>query len=70
MNPVRTIPRYFSKIHLNIILNIIFLVVYFYLAFPPKFYMNFTSPPCALHALPLILLDLLILILFCEKYTL
>jgi hypothetical protein len=55
IDPVHTTPSYLSKINFNIIHRInvlVFVVVSFLLAFPPKSYMQ-SSPPCMLYAPPI-----------------
>jgi hypothetical protein len=51
IDPVHTIPSYISKSPPIYVL--VFLVVFFLLAFPPIFYMDYSSPPFVLHALPI-----------------
>jgi len=62
MNPIHTLPPHFFHIHSCIILpNSLGLMVSSLHVFQPKFYINFSSLPCELHVLPiLILLDLIV----------
>jgi hypothetical protein len=56
ISPIHTIPSYLSKIRFNIYCSLtyalVFPVVSFLLAFPPISYMQSSSTPFVLHALP------------------
>jgi hypothetical protein len=71
MNPIPITQFYSSNIHFNIILHLRLGLPSGLLTFPPKSYMHSSSPPkratCAVH---LISLNLIILIIFDEKYKL
>jgi hypothetical protein len=54
INPVHTVQSYLSKIHFNIFSVYVFLLFSFFLPFQPKFYVHFSSQPCALYALPIL----------------
>jgi hypothetical protein len=51
MNPVHTNQSYLFKVHFNIILPRVFLLVSFLLAFLQKSYKHSSSPPSVLHVL-------------------
>jgi hypothetical protein len=53
INPVHTTSSCLTKIHFNIILPSVFLVVSLIQSFPPKSYMRSSSPSCMLHVLPI-----------------